>query len=202
MAFGLTGGIASGKSTVARYFERFGAHIIDADRIGHEEIEPGRPAFDELVEHFGKKILASDGSIDRKKLGPIVFANPDELKILNAIVHPRIIAREDQLARELHEAHPRDVIVVDAALIFESGIGRNLRKIVVAWCRPEQQVERLMAKTGIDLEEAGRRIQSQMPVEEKRQRADYVIDCSGTLGETLQNAEVVYQELRKIVQAT
>lgn len=201
-AFGLTGGVASGKSTVARYFETLGAYIVDADRIGHEQIEPGRPAYREIVCHFGESILALDGSIDRKKLGSIVFANAKQLLALNAIVHPRIIARQEELIRERHATDPRGVIIVDAALIYESGIGSNLRKIVVAWCRPEQQVERLVAKKGIMVEDAQRRIRAQMPVEEKRRRADYVIDCSGTLEETYRQAEAIYAELRRIVEAS
>jgi len=146
IAFGLTGGIASGKSIVARYFESLGAKIIDADRIGHEVIERGRPAYQEIIGHFGNEILDSSGQIDRKRLGSIVFADPHQLRALNAIVHPRIIAREGELARGFRDQNPRAVVIVDAALIFESGIGGNLRKVIVAWCRPEQQLERLMPR--------------------------------------------------------
>ncbi len=200
-AFGLTGGVASGKSTVARHFETLGAYIVDADRIGHEQIEPGRPAYREIVDRFGQGILAADGSIDRKNLGPLVFAEPKQLAALNAIVHPRIIARQNELAREHHAANPQSVIIIDAALIFESGIGGRLRKVIVAWCRPEQQVERLMAKTGITSEEALKRIRAQMPVDEKRRRADYQIDCSGTLTETYRQADAIYSELQRIALA-
>jgi dephospho-CoA kinase len=197
--FGLTGGVASGKSTVARYFQDLGAYIIDADRVGHESIEPGRPAFEEILDHFGRDILDASGHIDRKKLGPMVFADPQELRALNAIVHPRIIARSNELALEYHARNPHAVVIVDAALIFESGIGGTLRKIIVAWCRPEQQEERLMAKAGVSLEEAERRIHAQMPVEEKRRRADYVIDCSGTLEQSRVQADAIFGELSGIV---
>jgi dephospho-CoA kinase len=200
-AIGLTGGVASGKSTVAKRFESLGAYIIDADRIGHEQIEPGRPAYREILDHFGEGILASDGSIDRKKLGPIVFGDPKQLAALNAIIHPRIIARQDELAREHRDVNPRGVIIIDAALIFESGLGGNLRKVIVAWCRPEQQVERLMAKAGITSEDAQKRIHAQMPVEEKRRRADYQIDCSGTLDETYRQADAIYLELQRMAEA-
>lgn len=200
IAFGLTGGIASGKSTVARYLETLGATIVDADRIGHEQIEPGRPAYGDIVAHFGKGILGPDGIIDRKKLGAIVFSNPADLKALNAIVHPRIIAREDELVREFQTKDSRGVVIIDAALIFESGIGRNLNKVVVAWCRPEQQVKRLVAMKGITAEEAQRRIQAQMPVEEKRRRADYVIDCSGSIEETHRQADEMFLKLQQIVE--
>jgi dephospho-CoA kinase len=201
LAFGLTGGVASGKSTVAAYFQALGAYIIDADRIGHEVIEPGRPAYQEILSHFGKGILDSSGRIDRKILGPLVFANPQQLRALNAIVHPRIIARQQELANEQSQRNPRAVVIVDAALIFEAGIGGTLRKVMVAWCRPEQQVERLMAKAGVSLEEAERRIRSQMPVEEKRRRADYVIDCSGTLEQSRVQVDAIFAELSEIVRA-
>ncbi len=200
IAFGLTGGIASGKSIVARYFESLGAKIIDADRIGHEVIERGRPAYQEIIGHFGNEILDSSGQIDRKRLGSIVFADPHQLRALNAIVHPRIIAREGELARGFRDQNPRAVVIVDAALIFESGIGGNLRKVIVAWCRPEQQLERLMAKAAVSREEAERRIRSQMPVEEKRRRANYAIDCSGSLEETRRQADAIYLELRRIAE--
>jgi dephospho-CoA kinase len=173
-----------------------GAHIIDADRVGHELIEPGRPAYQEIVEHFGQDILDSRGHIDRKKLGPVVFADPQQLRALNAIVHPRIIARVQELAAGERQRNPHAVVIVDAALIFESGIGGTLRKVMVAWCRPEQQLERLMAKTGVSREEGQRRIQAQMPVEEKRRRADYLIDCSGSMEETRLQAEQLYPQLQ------
>ena len=201
IAFGLTGGVASGKSTVARYFQDLGAHIIDADRIGHESIEPGRPAYREILDHFGKEILDPSGYIDRKKLGPMAFADPQQLCALNAIVHPRIIARTQELAAEIQRQNPKAVVIVDAALIFESRIGGSLNKVVVAWCRPDQQLERLMVKTGVSREEAERRIQAQMPVEEKRRRADFQIDCSGTQDQSRIQAEAVYQELKRIVEA-
>jgi dephospho-CoA kinase len=198
--FGLTGGVACGKSTVARYFQDLGAHIIDADRVGHELIEPDCPASQEILEHFRIEILDSSGRIDRKKFGRVVFGDPQELLALNAIVHPRIIARTQELAAEQQRRDPHAVVIVDAALIFESGIGGTLRKVMVAWCRPEQQVERLMAKTGDSREEAERRINAQMPVEEKRRRADYLIDCSGSLEQSRSQVEAIYLELKQIVE--
>jgi len=200
LCFGLTGGVACGKSTVARFFQDLGAYIIDADRVGHELIEPGHAAYQEILERFGKEILDPGGRIDRKKLGRKVFAEPQQLRLLNAIVHPRIIARVQELAAEQQTRNPHAVVIIDAALIFESGIGATLRKVMVAWCRPEQQIERLMAKTGVSREEAERRIQAQMPLEEKRLRADYVIDCSGSLEQSRAQAKAIYLELWRIVQ--
>jgi dephospho-CoA kinase len=185
---------------VARYFQDLGAHIIDADRVGHELIEPGHAAYQEILERFGTEILDSVGQIDRKKLGPKVFADPQQLQMLNSILHPRIIARVQELAAEQQGRNPHAVVIVDAALIFESGIGGTLCKVVVAWCRSEQQVERLMAKTGVSREEAERRIHTQMPVEEKRRRADYVIDCSGSMEDTRRQAEAIYLDLRRIAE--
>jgi dephospho-CoA kinase len=200
LSFGLTGGIACGKSTVARYFQDLGAHTIDADRVGHELIEPGHAAYEEIVERFGKEILDSGGRIDRKKLGPKVFADPQQLRVLNAILHPRIAAHMRELAAEYQRANPRSVVIIDAPLIFESGMEGTLRKVMVAWCRPEQQLERLMAKRGISREEAEQRIKAQMPLDEKCRRADYIIDCSGTIEESREQAQALYPELRRIAE--
>lgn len=196
--FGLTGSVASGKSTAAQKFEDLGARIIDADRIGHEVLGSSLSAYQEIVHRFGDDILDSSGEIDRKKLGDLVFSDPVKLKDLNAIVHPKIIARVEQLAEEHAAAHPQDVILVDAALIFEAGIGANFRKVIVAWCRPEQQIERLMAKTGITRQAAEQRIAAQMPADEKRRRADYLIDCSGSIEETRTQVESLYPTLQRL----
>ncbi len=196
--FGLTGSVASGKSTAARMFEGLGARIIDADHIGHELLGSSLSAFQEIVHRFGDDILNSSGEIDRKQLGALVFSDPIKLKDLNAIVHPKIIAWVKQLAEEHAAAHPKDVILVDAALIFEARIGANFRKVIVAWCRPEQQIERLMAKTGISRQAAEQRIASQMPAEEKRRRADFLIDCSGSLEQTRTQVESLFPTLQRL----
>jgi dephospho-CoA kinase len=185
---------------VAQFFRDLGAKIIDADRIGHELIQPGGAAYQDVVRRFGKEILDSAGAIDRSKLGARVFADAEQRRELNALLHPRIIARVGELARE-HQTHePHAVVIVDAALIFESGMAGMLRKVIVAWCRPEQQLERLMAKLGVSLQEAEQRIRAQMRPEEKRRRADYVIDCSGSQEQTRQQAEAIYPELRRIAE--
>lgn len=193
--FGLTGGIACGKSTVARMLEELGAKIIDADRIGHELLRRSEPAYDQVVRHFGSGILDAAGEIDRRRLGAIVFADPAQLQALNAILHPRIIRRTDELAAKYRHEDPRAVIIVDAALIFEAGIGGQFKKVIVAWCTPEQQMARMLAKPGMTYEEAERRIATQMPAEEKRRRADYLIDCSGNLDETRKQVELLYRAL-------
>ncbi len=200
LSFGLTGGVACGKSTIARCFQDLGAYIIDADRVGHELIEPGHAAYAEILERFGKEILDPSGRIDRKKLGPTVFAEPKQLHLLNSILHPRIIARLQELAAEEQLRNPHTVVIIDAPLVFETGMESTLRKVMVVWCYPEQQMERLTAKTGISRVEAERRIQAQMPVEEKRRRADYLIDCSGSLEQSRAQAKAIYLELRRMVE--
>ena len=197
--FGLTGGAASGKSTVARMFQDLGARIIDADRIGHEMLRSSSPAYAEILRQFGREILDESGEIDRSRLSQIVFRNPQKLQQLNAIAHPRIIARVEDLAAQYHADDPGAVILVDAALIFEAGIGGCFDKVVVAWCWPEQQIERLMAKSGLTREEAEQRIAAQMPAEEKRRRADYLIDCSGSLESTREEVRRVYADLMRQV---
>lgn len=216
--FGLTGGIACGKSTVAQYLAACGARVVDADRLGHEMLLPGSPAYAELLAHFGPGILAEDNcpqaavsvppggqplgeadrGIDRRKLGAIVFANPTELKALNAIVHPRIIRLVEEQAAKIVAGDADAVVVVDAALIYEAGIAGRCRKVIVAWCRAEQQLARLMTKSGLPRAQAEARIAAQMPLEEKRRRADFAIDCSGTLQQTRSQAEALFEALRRL----
>jgi dephospho-CoA kinase len=199
-SIGLTGGIASGKSTVAGFLEALGAKVIDADRVGHELLQPPSPVFNQVVSHFGREILKPDGEIDRERLGSIVFADPQRLTELTSIMHPSLIARVKELAEGFHSQQPRAVILVDAALIYEAGVADRFAKILVAWCRPEQQIERLMAKTHITRQDALRRMASQIPADEKRRRADYVIDCSGSLEETRAQVEALYPALERLAE--
>lgn len=195
--FGLTGGIASGKTTVAAMFAKLGAKIIHADRLGHELMRAPLPAYHDIVRHFGFEILDPQGEIDRKRLGAIVFSDPEKLRLLNSIVHPRVIERVERLATAYHLQDPHAVVMVEAALHYEAGIAGRFARIIVTWCRPEQQLERLIAKTGLPREEAERRIATQMPAEEKRRRADYVIDCSGDLEETRAQVGRLHSLLRQ-----
>jgi dephospho-CoA kinase len=200
-SFGLTGGIASGKSTVAGMFRQLGAKIIDADELAHELIRAGSPTFTEIVSHFGTGILDAAGQVSRKRLGAIVFADAAERSTLNGILHPAIMARRKELVAGYEAADREAVVISDAALIYEAHIEAYFLKVIVAWCRPEQQLERLMAKTGFSREEAERRITAQMPGDEKRRRADYVIDCSGSVEETSQQVAALYQELKRIAES-
>ena len=198
--FGLTGGVASGKSTVACMFEQCGARIIDADRLAHELSRAPLPAYKEIVSRFGTEILDSYGEIDRKRLGPIVFSDAEKLRQLSAILHPRILERLEELAACHRILAPGAVILVDAALIYEAGIEKRFSKMLVAWCRPEQQLERLIATAALPRAEAERRIAAQMPVEEKRRRADYLLDCSGSLAGTRQQVENLFAQLKQLVE--
>ena len=196
--FGLTGGAGSGKSTVAALFTELGARVIDADRVAHEVVRSPHPAYHEIVREFGFEILDSEGEIDRKRHAAIVFANPEKLKILNAIVHPRVIERIERLAEGFLLLDPKAVVLVDAALLYEAGVADRFNKIIVAWSRPEQQVERLMARMRLTREQAELRIAAQMPAEEKRRRADYVIDCSHTVDETRKQVVRIYPQLQSL----
>ena len=196
--FGLTGGVATGKSTAARVFHELGAEIIDADRIGHLQLAKSSPAFQEIVERFGPVILDGAGEINRHALGSLVFTDPEKLQQLNSIVHPRIIAEVEKRAAAIAAEDSRRVILVDAALIFEAGIGGRFEKVIVTWCTPQQQIERLMHK-GLSREEAEHRIAAQIPVEEKKRRADFVIDSSGPLENTRGQVERIYATLKKLI---
>jgi dephospho-CoA kinase len=180
---GLTGGIACGKSTVAAMMRELGCAVLDADTLAHRLIEPGQPAYDLVVKEFGRAILGPDGTVDRKKLGGIVFADRTRLDQLNRIIHPRVIEARDRKLTEMEFANPQGIAVVEAALLIEAGYHKNLDRLVVAWCRPEQQRERLKSR-GLSAEETEQRIAAQLPTEEKRRMADDVIDCSGDLAET------------------
>ncbi len=193
---GLTGGIASGKTTVAAMFRARGARILEADRIAHRVMGPGQPAYDEIVRAFGKEILSADGTIDRKRLGAIVFADAARREQLNRIVHPRVIEEQERELARIAAEEPGAVAMVEAALLVEAGYHKRLDKLVVTWCRPEQQLERLLAK-GLSREDAARRIAAQLPPEEKRRLADFVIDCSGSLAETEKQVERVWQALQQ-----
>ncbi|MFQ5816558.1 MAG: dephospho-CoA kinase [Terriglobia bacterium] len=194
---GLTGGISSGKSTVADMLEEMGCRVLRLDLLAHELMAPGRPAYQEIIAAFGTEILAPDGAIDRKKLARRVFADRAQLERLNAIVHPRVIERTEERLTEIAHREPAAVVVVEAALLVESGFYRRLNKLIVTWCTPEQQRERLIARTSLSRVEAEQRLAAQLPQEEKRHYADYAIDCSGSLPHTRAQVEQVLAELRR-----
>lgn len=194
--FGLTGGIASGKSAVAGMLREMGFHVIDADALGHSVIEPGGPAYDEIIREFGAGVIGANGRIDRGKLGAMVFADRGKLQRLNAIVHPRV---EEEMVRQFAEGEKsgvKDAVFVEAALLVEAGYQKNLDGLVVVWCRPEQQMERLLAR-GLKEVEARRRIAAQIPAEEKLKFAAEKIDCSGSLEETRRQVQELGRKVRR-----
>lgn len=194
---GLTGGIASGKSLVARVFKDLGAIVIDADRIVHELLEPDQDAWHEVIRHFGREVQRADRTIDRRKLGAIVFADREKRTWLNTCLHPRVFSVYSSHVAHLRMRTPDALLFFDAALLIESGYHRNVDRLIVVYAEPEQQVERLMARDGFTREEALLRIASQMPLGEKRMLADHVIDNSGVREETEQQARELYGQLKK-----
>lgn len=196
LRFGLTGGIASGKSAVATMLREMGFSVLDADGLAHKLIEPGQPAYEEVLREFGSGITDGQGRVDRAKLAALVFADRAKLDRLNAIVHPRVAEAVFRQFEEWQRNGTRDAAFVEAALLVESGIHKQLDGLVVAWCRPEQQLERLAAR-GLSLAEAQRRIAAQMPVEEKLRLATEKIDCSGSLEQTRRQVEALAAKLRR-----
>jgi dephospho-CoA kinase len=198
---GLTGGIATGKSTVAEVFRRLGCVIIDADVLAREAVVPGEPAYDEIVAAFGRGILRPDGLLDRQKLGAIVFAAPDAKKRLEAITHPRI---RERFARTLAELEARDfagLVIFDAPVMIESGNYTAMDRLVVVVTDAATQAQRLTARDALGAAAAEQRMRSQMPVAEKAKLADYVIDNSGDRETTIAEARRVYTALQADLKA-
>ena len=198
---GLTGGIATGKSTVATIFHELGCYVLEADKIAHMFIAPGGAAYDDVVLEFGPGILTADGRVDRPKLGAIVFSDPERLAQLNAIVHPHVLAEQDRALAVIERAEPHAIAVVEAALLIEAGYKDRLDFLVVTWCTPEQQLARLTqqgAGRGLTIEQARQRIAAQMPLEEKNRLADEVIDCSGTLEHTREQTMALFAKLKQM----
>lgn len=198
---GLTGGIASGKTTVAEMFRARGCRVLNADQIAHNLIQPGQPAYDEIVRAFGPDILAPNAAIDRRRLGQRVFADQNGLERLNQIVHPRVVGALDAEFARLAAKDPAGIVLLEAALLIEARYHRQLDKLVVTWCRPEQQVERLLKNAELTRAEAEQRVVAQLPQDEKRRQADYDIDCSGSLQATEEQVEKVLGELRRLAAA-
>jgi len=196
LRLGLTGGIASGKSAVAAMLRELGFSVLDADSLAHKLVEPGQPAYEEVLREFGSAITDGEGRVDRAKLGALVFADRTKLDRLNAIVHPRVAEAVLRQFAKWQSEGTRDAAFVEAALLIESGIHQHLDGLVVAWCRPEQQLERLAGR-GLSEDEARRRIAAQMPVEEKLRYATEKIDCSGTLEQTRRQVEALGARLHR-----
>ena len=196
---GLTGSIGVGKTFVTGVLAELGCHVLDADVLAREVVAPGSAALERVVSEFGGEVLREDGSLDRAKLGNIVFADSAKRQLLNSILHPYIIAEQDQRLREWEVEDPDGIAVVDAALMIESGGYQRFDKLIVVHCRPEVQLERLMLRNALTREQAEQRVGAQMDQEEKKKFADYLIDTSDGFESTRLQTEAVYEKLRSDV---
>jgi dephospho-CoA kinase len=192
---GLTGNIASGKSYTAMLFAEMGAHIIDADRVAHGLLSSGTTTYKKIVETFGKQILTPGGEIDRKRLGRIIFSDPEKRVLLNQLTHHDVGVEILRQIFKLEQAFSRGIVIVDAALIVETGGHKMYDRLIVVTCDPSLQIARLMSRDQLGEAEAKARMRSQMPIEEKLKLADYTIDTSGTLKQTRDQVEAIYRDL-------
>jgi dephospho-CoA kinase len=192
---GLTGGIASGKSTVAKMFEDNGAYLIDFDVLAHFAEEPDQPAWKAIVELFGREILNEDGTINRAKLGPIVFADQEKLSRLNSIVHPAVFDLWRRRIEDIRQMNPHAIVVSDVPLLIEASMQQLFDVVILVYVSPEDQIRRLRERNEYSRKEAESRLDKQMPIDEKISHADYVIDNKGPLETTRSVVSAVWEEL-------
>lgn len=198
LTVGLTGSIAVGKSHVCRVLSEAGLHVLDADQTAREVVAAGTDGLAEIVRNFGDDVLQQDGELDRKKLGAIIFGDPKKRELLNSIVHPRVISAQNDWIEKLEKSDPNGIAVIDAALMIESGGYKRFPEIIVVWCEPEIQLERLMRRDHLSEGEAKQRIAAQMPQKEKMRFADHLIDTSGSLEETRGKVLELVKHLREL----
>jgi dephospho-CoA kinase len=196
---GLTGSIAVGKSFVTSIFSGLGCHTLDADQTAREVVLPGSPGLAAVAKAFGNEVLNPDGSLNRQHMAELVFADDAQRQTLNYILHPFIIARQDEIMREWEREDPRGIGIIDAALMIESGGYRRVDKLIVVHCRPEVQLERLMLRSSLSREEAQRRIDSQMSQAEKQKFGHFLIDTSDGFELTRRRTQEVHQDLLRLV---
>jgi len=193
---GLTGSIAVGKTFVCETFRELGAAVLDADLVARDVVAPGTAGLDKIVEAFGESVLRPDQQLDRSKLGAIVFADEEKRLLLNSIVHPLVFEVQNVWLHEREAEDPDGVAIVDAALMIESGGYRRFDKLIVVWCRPDLQLQRLIARDGLNPEDAERRIASQMSQDEKKRHADFLIDTSAGFEDTRRQTAEVFRQLK------
>ena len=194
---GLTGGIATGKSTVAAVFQQAGARLIDADRIARDALRQGTPAYAEILAHFGVSILLPGGEIDRKRLAAIIFSNPAQQRLLEGIVHPRVKEETTRQLDRIRQEQSGATVILDVPLLFESGMNCGLEEVIVVYAPEAVQIRRLMVRDGLTEAEAQARIRAQIPIESKKALATHVIDNSGDLEHTRTQTLEVYRQLQK-----
>lgn len=197
LTVGLTGSIAVGKTFVCSVLREAGVRVLDADVTARDVVAKGTEGLVEIVKHFGKDILTIDGELDRKKLGAIVFADAEKRALLNSIVHPRVFAVQDGWLRDAAVADPDGIAVIDAALMIESGGYKRFNKIIVVWCEPVIQLNRLMLRDNLSREDAERRIDAQMPQDAKKLYADHLIDTSHGFDDTRRQTLTLVEVLRQ-----
>jgi dephospho-CoA kinase len=195
---GLTGGLASGKTFVGRALADLGCYLIEADKLGHLVMLPGGEAYDAIVREFGPAALDAEGRISRRKLSGIVWGNPERLEKLNNLVHPPVREREEARMAEIALADPAAIVVVEAAILVETGRYKSFDRLIVVTCSSEQQMERALERGSYDKEEILARMSRQLPLEQKLRVADYVIDTSGAKEATLEQVRKVYGSLRSL----
>ncbi|HWF46984.1 MAG TPA: dephospho-CoA kinase [Bryobacteraceae bacterium] len=198
---GLTGGYATGKTFVASELERLGCRVLHADRLGHLVLEPGGEAYAPVVEAFGPSILNADGTINRKRLGELVFGSPERLEILTGFVHPAVFRLEEQFESEFAAADPDGISIYEAAILIEAGRYTRFDRLILTGCDPEVQIARGMKRDGLTRDEVLQRLSHQLPFEEKKKHADFIIDTSGEKAGTLRQIGAVFCELKKIASA-
>lgn len=196
---GLTGSIAVGKSFVTSVFAELGCRVIDADLTAREVVRPGTPGLQAVAARFGEEVLKPDGSMDRERVGAIIFGNNEKRQQLNAILHPYIIERQDEILNAWEQEDPGGIGIVDAALMIESGGYKRFDKLIVVHCRPEVQIERLMLRNKLTLAEAHERILSQMSQAEKQRFADFLIDTSNGFELTRTRTIEVFEKLKLLI---
>ncbi len=195
---GLTGGLACGKTFVGQALADLGCHLIQADELGHQVLLPGGEAYADVVREFGTGILSDDGTIDRKRLAAEAFGKPERLAALNRLVHPHVFRRENELIERFAESDPHGIVLVEAAILIETGTYRNFDRLILVECEEGQQMERALKRDHADRAEVLARLSRQMPMAEKRKFAHYTIDTSGSKEDTLRRVGEVYDALRRI----
>ena len=195
---GLTGGIGSGKSLAASFFKELGAHIIDADQLSRDLVHPGQTALKEIVNYFGKNILDPTGNLDRRKLAKIVFQDPGKKSILEGILHPKIFKKEQEVFIEICTKDPLAIVIIDAALLIESGNYKHVNKVIVVRSSEESQIQRILSRNAVSFDEAVARIKNQMSLEEKYKYADFILDNNMQQEDLLQKVQELYPKLLSI----
>lgn len=195
---GLTGSIAVGKTFVCDCLRELGCHVLDADKTARDVVAKGTDGLAEIVQNFGNDVLLSSGELNRKKMAAIVFADDEKRLLLNSIIHPRVIEVQNNWLNELEKNRPDDIAIIDAALMIESGGYKRFDKIIVVWCEVDIQLSRLMKRDDLSLEGATKRIAAQMPQEEKKKFADFLIDTSNGFDDTRRQTTEVVAMLREL----